>query len=186
MLEPDCQNEKLCRVCHGVDQVESRLISPCKCNGSMKFVHEKCLLAWLTSTGQFNSKCEICSETFRFEKVYSVKDEKRSISWEIARGFLNQIQTFVKLFIYNFLPIVTWWWFRTSWCLIFTSDPICIRNPPTRMEMLSIFGTGIVQLATVSVWIFFLYLVIDKIYMVRENLLHSSSQMLLYLRLFSL
>lgn len=37
-----------CRICFDDDYVE-RLVSPCKCNGSIKFVHSSCLSDWIFS-----------------------------------------------------------------------------------------------------------------------------------------
>ncbi|OMJ83611.1 hypothetical protein SteCoe_15399 [Stentor coeruleus] len=53
--------EKTCRIC-----LESELlhnfIRPCRCSGTVKFVHEECLKTWLASLGKEleGSKCELC------------------------------------------------------------------------------------------------------------------------------
>jgi E3 ubiquitin-protein ligase DOA10 len=39
---------RTCRICLGEDsEPENLLISPCKCSGTMKFIHVKCLQEWL-------------------------------------------------------------------------------------------------------------------------------------------
>jgi hypothetical protein len=39
----------VCRICHIEDTNQNEdLIEACKCKGSLKFVHESCLLKWLT------------------------------------------------------------------------------------------------------------------------------------------
>ena len=41
-------DEQFCRICLlGSDG--SQLITPCKCIGKYKYVHEKCMQSWLTS-----------------------------------------------------------------------------------------------------------------------------------------
>ena len=34
----------MCRVCHGESEAEHPLFHPCKCSGSIKYVHQDCLL----------------------------------------------------------------------------------------------------------------------------------------------
>ncbi|KAH8677369.1 hypothetical protein BX600DRAFT_430718 [Xylariales sp. PMI_506] len=48
-----------------------RLISPCLCKGSMKFVHEECLQAWRYSqNGSQNKwKCPTCKFEYKFERL---------------------------------------------------------------------------------------------------------------------
>ena len=55
---------------------ENPLISPCKCNGSMKFIHIECLREWLNSKSSFKEnnsvktycwkalECELCKLRF--------------------------------------------------------------------------------------------------------------------------
>src|SRR5688572_19805468 len=39
-------DDKQCRICFEAEETHSRLVSPCKCKGSQKFVHEECLAKW--------------------------------------------------------------------------------------------------------------------------------------------
>ena len=36
-----------CRICRGEGSKEEPLFYPCKCSGSIKFVHQSCLMEWL-------------------------------------------------------------------------------------------------------------------------------------------
>ena len=63
-----------CRICHS-DHGE--LYSPCKCDGSIKYIHEECLLNWLKhSSGGTNApsrvvkRCELCKAEIKFKNVY--------------------------------------------------------------------------------------------------------------------
>ena len=39
---------KSCRICLGEEnEDENELISPCKCSGTMKYIHLKCLQEWI-------------------------------------------------------------------------------------------------------------------------------------------
>lgn len=55
-----------CRICHSVTDIET-LVSPCLCTGSMKYVHESCLLNWLKSS--VKTKCELCLHEVPVKKL---------------------------------------------------------------------------------------------------------------------
>ena len=60
--------ERLCRICHddAVDNNE-RVISPCKCAGTMKWVHKSCLNIWRKSQrthGGDHTKCSDCKTLY--------------------------------------------------------------------------------------------------------------------------
>lgn len=57
-----------CRICHGEATEEEPLFYPCKCSGSIKFVHQSCLVEWLSHSQK--KHCELCKTPFRFTKLY--------------------------------------------------------------------------------------------------------------------
>ncbi|EEP75944.1 conserved hypothetical protein [Uncinocarpus reesii 1704] len=61
--EPDT-----CRICRGEGSEEEELFYPCKCSGSIKFVHQSCLMEWLSHSQK--KYCELCKTPFRFTKLY--------------------------------------------------------------------------------------------------------------------
>lgn len=40
---PKLEDEKICRICLEFETTDDKLIWPCRCAGSVKFVHEECL-----------------------------------------------------------------------------------------------------------------------------------------------
>jgi hypothetical protein len=71
------KNNNTCRICYNNEEsIENPLINPCKCSGSMEYIHYKCLKNWLFSKIQnkdsditisyniSNFKCELCKENF--------------------------------------------------------------------------------------------------------------------------
>ena len=75
-------NDKIdCRYCLS-DENPEQLIDPCKCEGSMRFVHQKCLEDWIINGNRSNSqqidrtnntfymKCEICGFQMKYTKEY--------------------------------------------------------------------------------------------------------------------
>ncbi|CRG90529.1 E3 ubiquitin-protein ligase MARCH6 [Talaromyces islandicus] len=57
-----------CRICRGEGSAEEPLFYPCKCSGSIKFVHQNCLMEWLSHSQK--KYCELCKTPFRFTKLY--------------------------------------------------------------------------------------------------------------------
>lgn len=57
-----------CRICRGEGTADEPLFYPCKCSGSIKYVHQECLMEWLSHTQK--KHCELCKTSFRFTKLY--------------------------------------------------------------------------------------------------------------------
>jgi E3 ubiquitin-protein ligase MARCH6 len=58
-----------CRICRGEGSDTEPLFHPCKCSGSIKHVHQDCLMEWLSHSQK--KHCELCKTPFRFTKLYS-------------------------------------------------------------------------------------------------------------------
>lgn len=54
-LEPTL--EPTCRICY--TDGDDKLIAPCQCNGSMKYVHQSCWENWLFTSG--HEVCNVCN-----------------------------------------------------------------------------------------------------------------------------
>lgn len=63
------KSEKICRICHcGVE--DEGFITPCKCTGSLGFIHQTCLQSWLNMSGKSNKKqCELCFYDFKLQST---------------------------------------------------------------------------------------------------------------------
>nr|XP_043902258.1 E3 ubiquitin-protein ligase MARCHF7-like [Solea senegalensis] len=71
LLLEDSSDEEgdLCRICHtGEKSAANSLIQPCRCTGSVQYVHKECIKRWIMSkiTSRANLKaittCELCKE----------------------------------------------------------------------------------------------------------------------------
>src|SRR5690348_15157294 len=74
-----------CRICRGEAALEQPLFYPCKCSGSIRYVHQDCLKEWLAHSQK--KYCELCKTPFRFTKVYD-KSMPEVVPWPL---FLRQI-----------------------------------------------------------------------------------------------
>ncbi|PNP59749.1 hypothetical protein THARTR1_00628 [Trichoderma harzianum] len=59
----------ICRICRGEGTPAEPLFYPCKCSGSIKYVHQDCLMEWLSHSQK--KYCELCKTPFRFTKLYA-------------------------------------------------------------------------------------------------------------------
>ena len=69
--------EDECRICQS--RGEEVLISPCKCAGSAKWVHESCLVKWFQVSQ--TSSCELCS------RYVAIKKRTKPLQQVSAWGF---------------------------------------------------------------------------------------------------
>lgn len=61
------RDQDVCRICRGEATEQEPLMHPCRCSGSIKYVHEDCLTEWLESARK-PGVCELCQERFVFVK----------------------------------------------------------------------------------------------------------------------
>ena len=103
-----------CRICRGESSKEEELFYPCKCSGSIKFVHQNCLMEWLSHSKK--KHCELCKTPFRFTKLYHAHMPKsvpipiffRQAAVHVWKNFL----TWSRL---HFVAFV--WVFWLPWCM---------------------------------------------------------------------
>ena len=73
-------SEKFCRFCFEAEESAEtgKLVCPCRCDGSLKHIHETCLKTWIVqqnSEDRFaeGSRCEICSYSYHLEFTRKLK-----------------------------------------------------------------------------------------------------------------
>ncbi|GBM77723.1 E3 ubiquitin-protein ligase MARCH3 [Araneus ventricosus] len=71
----DLESNPMCRICYNGPSKE-RLLRPCKCKGTIEFVHRHCLERWLESTNY--ETCELCHHHFTTRRT-------RKSFWEWCR-----------------------------------------------------------------------------------------------------
>ncbi|ORY80846.1 hypothetical protein BCR37DRAFT_380690 [Protomyces lactucae-debilis] len=65
------EEERLCRICFSPQTPDERLISPCKCKGSAKWIHETCLNQWRIASQNRRSfyQCDQCLYKYSFYRT---------------------------------------------------------------------------------------------------------------------
>lgn len=67
----------MCRICHSTDSKEEALLSPCRCMGTLKYVHMSCLVHWLEISCRKlrkPSQCELCGYRYQRHKVLNLRN----------------------------------------------------------------------------------------------------------------
>ncbi|KFY23516.1 hypothetical protein V491_02503, partial [Pseudogymnoascus sp. VKM F-3775] len=115
-------DQDTCRICRGEATAQEPLFYPCKCSGSIKFVHQDCLMEWL---GHSQKKhCELCKTPFRFTKLYAPNMPRTLplpvFMQHLTVHILKNIATWMRMC----LVIVVWlvglpWMMRHIWGLLF-------------------------------------------------------------------
>ena len=93
------EKQKLCRICYmpETNSILDPLIKPCKCAGSMKYIHLKCLLHWLKTKIQVDKSEYIENNYF---SLYSSEKVECELCKQIFPHFIKH-----KHRIYNLLEL---------------------------------------------------------------------------------
>ena len=99
-------SQKICRICYLEEDnpILNPLIRPCKCSGSMKYIHLKCLIVWIRTKVEIDNseyldngkyviyssekiECELCKEVFpnyvrHNNKLYNLMDLEQNFGDE--------------------------------------------------------------------------------------------------------
>ena len=93
------RKRRLCRICYmsEINSVSDPLIKPCKCSGSMKYIHLKCLLHWLKTKMQVDNSEYIESNFFT---IYSSDKVECELCKQILPHYIRH-----KNKLYNLLEL---------------------------------------------------------------------------------
>lgn len=102
----DARSSRECRICWGEEDNTcegGRLVTPCRCAGSLCYIHVRCLQDWqeiLRSQGQFRKArhCEICKQQYRIPSSRPGCG-RGSKTWEVIKDLATRAnQQLLELF----------------------------------------------------------------------------------------
>tara|TARA_Y100000816_G_C26034456_1_gene541654 strand:+ start:320 stop:1192 length:873 start_codon:yes stop_codon:yes gene_type:complete len=103
-MSNEITNLKECRICFESDDLSNnKLISPCNCNGTSKYVHTNCLKLWINNSINPNAK-KICMEC-RTEYNFLILHDKKEYIYSLTLFSINTSVNFL-LFIFTLVPFV--------------------------------------------------------------------------------
>ncbi|KAJ3353630.1 hypothetical protein GGF32_002925 [Allomyces javanicus] len=116
--DPAMHEPAVCRICRDEGTPDNPIYAPCRCTGSIRHVHQDCLMEWLKHSGK--SSCEVCGHTFTFSSVYAPTMPERIPVLVLLNGmirdtvlFLAQTARVVVVLLLWFVGVpytVFWWW----------------------------------------------------------------------------
>jgi len=96
----------ICRVCRLDGSPDKPLFHPCVCTGSIRYVHQECLVQWLKySKKEF---CELCKHRYSFTPIYAPDMPKRLPVADILSGLMRSVATAVKFWIHYTVVAFMW------------------------------------------------------------------------------
>ncbi|XP_049603484.1 E3 ubiquitin-protein ligase MARCHF6 isoform X2 [Syngnathus scovelli] len=102
----DTAEEDICRVCRSEGTHDKPLYHPCVCTGSIKFIHQECLLQWLKHSRK--EYCELCKHRFAFTPIYSPDMPSRLPVEDIFAGLITSIGTAIRYWFHYTLVAFAW------------------------------------------------------------------------------
>lgn len=111
-----------CRICRGEGTVSEPLFFPCKCSGSIKYVHQDCLMEWLSHSQK--KHCELCKTPFRFTKLYDPNMPKTLPPFVFVRHMTKYLVRNLLVWLRAILVVSIWlgwvpYAMRAAWSLLF-------------------------------------------------------------------
>ncbi|OSX64112.1 hypothetical protein POSPLADRAFT_1138372, partial [Postia placenta MAD-698-R-SB12] len=112
-----------CRICSAPAEPDQPLFHPCKCSGTIRYIHQDCLTTWLAHSKK--KTCDICKHPYSFTKVYASHMPTRLPTVLVLRQLSKQAivgvlfcarAVLVAIIWLAFLPWVTIW----TWRMYFT------------------------------------------------------------------
>ncbi|KAK8624932.1 hypothetical protein V6N13_089818 [Hibiscus sabdariffa] len=120
-MDEEEEEEDVCRICRNPGDADNPLRYPCACSGSIKYVHQDCLLQWLNHSNA--RQCEVCKHAFSFSPVYAENAPAKLPFQEFVVGMAMKachvLQFFLRLsFVLSvwllIIPFITFWIWRLA------------------------------------------------------------------------
>ena len=131
--EVEPAEEDFCRICRAESTLDQPLFHPCKCSGSVAFVHQECLKEWLRHSQK--KHCELCKTHFRFTKLYDPNMPSSIPIFVIVTRFSQQIVSSIIMWMRAMLVGFVWLGalpltVKILWQFFFNlADTILLANP---------------------------------------------------------
>ncbi|XP_054640327.1 E3 ubiquitin-protein ligase MARCHF9-like [Dunckerocampus dactyliophorus] len=111
-LTEDGQLIPQCRICFQGSE-KGELVSPCRCDGTVRYTHEACLIRWISEKGSWT--CELCDFEYR---AYSLCT-KNPLQWQaVSLSIIERVQISATILCIVFLLTSVAW---ILWSLLSSS-----------------------------------------------------------------
>ncbi|TNM96161.1 hypothetical protein fugu_015822 [Takifugu bimaculatus] len=121
----------ICRVCRSEGTPDKPLYHPCVCTGSIKYIHQECLVQWLKHSRK--EYCELCKHRFAFTPIYSPDMPSRLPIQDICAGLLTSVGTAIRYWFHYTLVAFAWLGVVPLTALLIVISVHLQREPPCRL-----------------------------------------------------
>ena len=94
-------DEKFCKICFENFETKNtgKLINPCKCTGTVRFIHEECLKTWQVSQKKDikNAECELCHCKYSMKFSMGLKFYPRQAIEDGLLSFISSLCLFILI-----------------------------------------------------------------------------------------
>lgn len=105
-MAEDMLSADICRVCRSEGLADRPLFHPCICTGSIKWIHQECLVQWMRYSRK--EYCELCGYRFSFTPIYSPDMPRRLPLRDVIGGLCSSVVTAVKYWLHYTLVAIAW------------------------------------------------------------------------------
>lgn len=101
---PDLETD-ICRVCRLEVMPGQSLFHPCLCKGSIKYIHQKCLVQWMHYSGK--EYCVLCGYWFLFKPIYAPDTPQWLPIKYVAASITSSVLAGIKYWLHCILAELT-------------------------------------------------------------------------------
>ncbi|KAA1468915.1 hypothetical protein DENSPDRAFT_834409 [Dentipellis sp. KUC8613] len=106
-----------CRICSAPAEPDQPLFYPCKCSGTIRYIHQDCLTTWLAHSKK--KTCDVCKHPYAFTKVYAEDMPSRLPVFLLVRRLAQQA-FFAVLFLLRAILVAVVWLAVLPWITVWT------------------------------------------------------------------
>ncbi|KAF5353123.1 hypothetical protein D9758_008724 [Tetrapyrgos nigripes] len=139
----EAEEQDTCRICSAPAEPDQPLFHPCRCSGTIRYIHQDCLTTWLAHSKK--KTCDVCKHQYAFTKVYAADMPSRLPAILMAKRLLQSVlytillalRAVTVLFVWLALvPLIIVWSWRmyfsmgetTAWWISNRSHPSPSEN----------------------------------------------------------
>ncbi|SJL04278.1 uncharacterized protein ARMOST_07639 [Armillaria ostoyae] len=113
----EAEEQDTCRICSAPAEPDRPLFHPCKCLGTIQYIHQDCLTTWLSHSKKMT--CDICKYPYSFTKIYAADMPPRLPPALLLRRLAQQV-LFASLFALRVVAVALVWLTVLPWATVWT------------------------------------------------------------------
>lgn len=119
----EAEEQDTCRICSAPGEPGQPLFYPCKCSGTIRYIHQDCLTTWLSHSKK--KTCDVCKHPYSFTKVYAPNMPTTLPPFLVVRRLAQQMLLAILFGLRAIMITIVWlallpWITIWTWRLYFT------------------------------------------------------------------